>query len=307
MSRHVAVLMGGLSAEREVSLTGGRAAAEALEARGYRVSTIDADRDLCRRLAAVKPDVVYNALHGPYGEDGTVQGLLEILGIPYSHSGVLASALAIDKAMAKTMFAAAGLRCPESIMTTIEALDDGAHMEAPYVIKPNREGSSVGVTIIRKDGEKPPLRNSWPYGPDIMVERYIEGRELTVSVLGAAGQGDRPLGVTEIAPKRGFYDYHAKYTDGIADHILPAQVAPATYQRAMDDALEAHRALGCRGVSRADFRLAEDDPDELYLLEVNTQPGMTPLSLTPEQASHVGIDFGDLVEQLVEEARCDAA
>ncbi len=307
MSRHVAVLMGGLSAEREVSLTGGRAAAEALGARGYRVSTIDADRDLCRRLAAVKPDVVYNALHGPYGEDGTVQGLLEILGIPYSHSGVLASALAIDKAMAKTMFAAAGLRCPESIMTTIEALDDGAHMEAPYVIKPNREGSSVGVTIIRKDGEKPPLRNSWPYGPDIMVERYIEGRELTVSVLGAAGQGDRPLGVTEIAPKRGFYDYHAKYTDGIADHILPAQVAPATYQRAMDDALEAHRALGCRGVSRADFRLAEDDPDELYLLEVNTQPGMTPLSLTPEQASHVGIDFGDLVEQLVEEARCDAA
>ncbi len=307
MSRHVAVLMGGLSAEREVSLTGGRAAAEALEARGYRVSTIDADRDLCRKLAAVKPDVVYNALHGPYGEDGTVQGLLEILGIPYSHSGVLASALAIDKAMAKTMFAAAGIRCPESVMTTIDALDDGDHMEAPYVIKPNREGSSVGVTIIRKDGEKPPLRNSWPYGPDIMIERYIEGRELTVSVLGEAGQGDRPLGVTEIAPKRGFYDYHAKYTDGIADHILPAQVAPATYQRAMDDALEAHRALGCRGVSRADFRLAEDDPEELYLLEVNTQPGMHPLSLTPEQAAHVGMDFGDLVEHLVKEARCDAA
>lgn len=307
MSRHVAVLMGGLSAEREVSLTGGRAAAAALEAKGYRVSTIDADRDLCRKLASVKPDVVYNALHGPYGEDGTVQGLLEILGIPYSHSGVLASALAIDKAMAKTMFAAAGIRCPESVMTTIDALDDGEHMAAPYVIKPNREGSSVGVTIIRKDDEKPPLRNSWPYGPDIMIERYIEGRELTVSVLGSAGKGDRPLGVTEIAPKRGFYDYHAKYTDGIAEHVLPAPLAPATYQRAMDDALLAHRTLGCRGVSRADFRLAEDDPDELYLLEVNTQPGMTPLSLTPEQASHVGIDFGDLVEQLVEEARCDAA
>ncbi len=307
MSRHVAVLMGGLSAEREVSLTGGRAAAKALEARGYRVSTIDADRDLCRKLATVRPDVVYNALHGPYGEDGTVQGLLEILGIPYSHSGVLASALAIDKAMAKTMFSAAGIRCPESVMTTIDALDDGDHMEAPYVIKPNREGSSVGVTIILKDGDKPPLRNSWPYGPDIMVERYVEGRELTVSVLGAAGEGARPLGVTEIAPKRGFYDYHAKYTDGIADHILPAQVAPETYQRAMDDALRAHRALGCRGVSRADFRLAEDDPDELYLLEVNTQPGMHPLSLTPEQAAHVGMDFGDLVEHLVEEARCDAA
>lgn len=307
MSRHVAVLMGGLSAEREVSLTGGRAAAEALEAKGYRVSTIDADRDLCRKLAQVQPDVVYNALHGPYGEDGTVQGLLEILGIPYSHSGVLASALAIDKAMAKTMFSAAGIRCPESVMTTIDRLDDGDHMDAPYVIKPNREGSSVGVTIIRKDDEKPPLRNSWPYGPDIMVERYVEGRELTVSVLGTAGEGDRPLGVTEIAPKRGFYDYHAKYTDGIADHLLPAPVAPATYQRAMDDALEAHRALGCRGVSRADFRLAEDDPDELYLLEVNTQPGMTPLSLTPEQAAYVGLSFGDLVEQLVEDARCDAA
>lgn len=307
MSRHVAVLMGGLSAEREVSLTSGRAAAAALEAKGYRVSTIDAGRDLCQKLSAVKPDVVYNALHGPYGEDGTVQGLLEILGIPYSHSGVLASALAIDKAMSKTMFAAAGIRCPESVMTTIDALDDEEHMDAPYVIKPNREGSSVGVTIIRKEGERPPLRNSWPYGPDIMVERYIEGRELTVSVLGEAGQGDRPLGVTEIAPKRGFYDYHAKYTDGIAEHLLPAPLAPATYQRAMDDALEAHRALGCRGVSRADFRLAEDDPDELYLLEVNTQPGMTPLSLTPEQASHVGIDFGDLVEQLVEAARCDAA
>jgi len=307
MSRHVAVLMGGLSAEREVSMMGGRSAVEALEKRGYRVTAIDADRDLCRKLAEAKPDVVYNALHGPYGEDGTVQGLLEILGIPYSHSGVLASALAIDKAMSKTMFAAAGLRCPESVMTTIDQLDAAEHMEPPFVIKPNREGSSVGITIIHNRDERPPLRNNWPYGPDVMVERYIEGRELTVSVLGNAGKGDRPLGVTEIAPKRGFYDYHAKYTDGIADHILPASIAPATYQRAMDDALEAHRALGCRGVSRADFRLAEDDPDELYLLEVNTQPGMTPLSLTPEQAAHVGIDFGDLVELLVEEARCDAA
>ena len=307
MSKHVAVLMGGLSAEREVSLTGGRLAARALEERGYRVSTIDVDRDLCRKLAETNPDVAYNALHGPYGEDGTVQGMLEILGIPYSHSGVLASALAIDKAMAKKIFVAAGIRCPESVMTTIDALDDADHMAPPYVIKPNREGSSVGVTIIREADEKPPLRNDWPYGPDIMVERYIEGRELTVSVLGTACQGDRPLGVTEIAPKYGFYDYHAKYTDGVADHLLPAPVAPATYQRAMDDALTAHRALGCRGVSRADFMLAEDDPDALYLLEVNTTPGMTPLSLTPEQAAHVGICYGDLVELLVEEARCDAA
>ncbi|MDH3660893.1 MAG: D-alanine--D-alanine ligase [Alphaproteobacteria bacterium] len=307
MSRHVAVLMGGMSAEREVSLTGGRAAAEALERRGYRVSTIDADRELCRKLAAVKPDVVYNALHGPYGEDGTVQGLLEILGLPYSHSGVLASALAMDKAMAKTMFAAAGIRCPESVMTTIDQLDDGEHMEPPYVIKPNREGSSVGVTIIRDEGDRLPLRNSWPYGPDIMIERFVEGRELTVSVLGTAGQGDRPLGVTEVRPKNDFFDYHAKYTEGQTEHLLPAPVSTATYQRAMDDALTAHRALGCRGVTRADFMLAEDDPDALYLLEINTTPGMTPISLVPEQALHVGIDFGDLVELLVEEARCDAA
>ena len=202
MSRHVAVLMGGLSAEREVSMTGGRAAAEVLERRGYQVSTIDADRELCRKLAQVKPDVVYNALHGPYGEDGTVQGMLEILGIPYSHSGVLASALAIDKAMSKKLFAASGIRLAESVMTTIDQLDDAMPMEPPYVVKPNREGSSVGVTIVRSEEVRLPLRNSWPYGPEVMVERYIEGRELTVSVLGEAGKGDRPLGVTEIAPKR---------------------------------------------------------------------------------------------------------
>ncbi len=302
MSKHVAVLMGGLSSEREVSFAGGRPAVAALEARGYRVTAIDVDRTLCQQLANAKPDVIYNALHGPFGEDGTVQGMLEILGIPYSHSGVLASALAMDKAMAKKVFAAAGIRCPSSVMTTIDQLYDEVPMDPPYVVKPNREGSSVGVTIVRDDDDSLPLRNDWPYGPDVMVERYIEGRELTVSVL-----GDRPLGVTEISPKQGFYDYHAKYTDGIADHLLPAPLAEATYQRALDDALEAHRALGCRGVSRADFRLSEDDPDALYLLEVNTQPGMTPLSLVPEQAAHIGISFDDLVVQLVEEARCDAA
>jgi len=307
MSKHVAVLMGGLSAEREVSLTGGRAAVTALEDKGYRVSAIDVDRKLCQHLAETKPDVVYNALHGPYGEDGTVQGMLEILGIPYSHSGVLASALAMDKAMAKKVFVAAGIRCPESVMTTIDRLLEGEHMSAPYVVKPNREGSSVGVTIVKSEEESLPLRNSWPYDPDIMIERYIEGRELTVSVLGTAGQGDRPLGVTELRPRNDFFDYHAKYTEGQTEHLLPAPVSPGTYQRALDDALQAHRALGCRGVTRADFMLAEDDPDALYLLEVNTQPGMTPLSLTPEQAAHVGIGFSDLVAQLVEEARCDAA
>jgi D-alanine-D-alanine ligase len=307
MSRHVAVLMGGLSAEREVSLTGGRAAIEALEERGYRVSPIDVDRTLCQKLSEAKPDVIYNALHGPYGEDGTVQGMLEILGIPYSHSGVLASALAMDKAMAKRVFVAAGLRCPESVMTTIDRLESGDHMDPPFVVKPNREGSSVGVMIVKSEHDRLPLRNDWPYGPDVMVERYIEGRELTVSVLGSRGDGDRALGVTEVRPKQGFFDYHAKYTEGQTEHLLPAPLSAETYQRALDDAVRAHRALGCRGVTRADFMLAEDDPDALYLLEVNTQPGMTPISLVPEQAAHIGIDFGDLVEMLVEEARCDAA
>ena len=307
MTRHVAVLMGGLSAEREVSLTGGRAAVQALEQRGYRVSPIDAGRDLCQKLALTKPDVIYNALHGPYGEDGTVQGMLEILGIPYSHSGVLASALAMDKAMAKRIFEAAGLRCPESVMTTLDQLDQGDHMQPPYVVKPNREGSSVGVTIVKDEKDRLPLRNDWPYGPDIMVERYVEGRELTVSVLGSRGDDDRALGVTEVRPKQGFFDYHAKYTEGQTEHLLPAPLSPETYQKAMDDAVLAHRALGCRGVTRADFMLADDDPEALYLLEVNTQPGMTPISLVPEQAAHIGIDFGDLVEMLVEEARCDAA
>ena len=299
MSRHVAVLMGGLSAERDISLVSGQAAAGALEERGYRVTTIDVGRDLPARLAEVRPDVVYNALHGPLGEDGTVQGLLEIMAIPYSHSGVLASALAMDKAMAKKVFLAAGLRCPEGVLTTIDRLDD-QQMAPPYVVKPNRQGSSVGVSIVRNRDERP-RRNDWPYGADVMIERYIEGRELTVCVL-----GDRALAVTEITPRRGFYDYHAKYTDGVADHILPAPIAPETYRQAMDDALLAHQALGCRGVSRADFRLSEDDPAGIYLLEVNTQPGMTPLSLVPEQADHLGISFGDLLVQLVEGAQCDA-
>lgn len=307
MTKHVAVLMGGMSAEREVSFMGGRAAVKVLEERGYRVSGIDADRDLCRKLAEAKPDVIYNALHGPYGEDGTVQGMLEILGIPYSHSGVLASALAIDKAMAKKVLVAAGVRCPDSIMTTIDRLRDEVPMDPPYVVKPNREGSSVGVTIIKSEEDALPLWNDWPYGPDVMVERYIEGRELTVSVLGRAGDSDRALGVTEIRPRQSFFDYHAKYTEGQAEHLLPAPLSAETYQRALDDAVTAHQVLGCRGVSRADFMLAEDNPDDLYLLEVNTQPGMTPISLVPEQAAHVGIDFGDLVQQLVEEARCDAA
>jgi len=299
--KHVAVLMGGWSAEREVSLISGRAAAEALSARGYRVSPLDVGRDLALRLAELGPDVVYNALHGRPGEDGTVQGLLEVMGIPYTHSGVLASALAMDKAIAKRLFTSAGLRCPEGVVTTIDALlRDGPPLAPPYVVKPNNEGSSVGVRIVRTRDDRPIERNDWPFGQDVLVERYIAGRELTVAVL-----GERALAVTEIRPRQGFYDYHAKYTEDEAEHLIPAPLPAALHERALDSALAAHRLLGCRGVSRADFRLDDEDPDGLYLLEVNTQPGMTPLSLVPEQAAHVGIPFADLVVQLVEEARCD--
>jgi D-alanine-D-alanine ligase len=299
MRRHVAVLMGGWSAERDVSLVSGRAAAEALRERGHVVSEIDVGRDLALRLAQIRPDVVYNALHGRYGEDGTVQGLLEIMGIPYTHSGVLASALAMNKAMAKRLFEGAGLRCAEGMVIGIEALlQGGVPMDPPYVVKPNGEGSSVGVKIVREASDRPFDRNDWPYGPDVLVERYVEGRELTVGVL-----GERPLTITEIRPRQGFYDYFAKYTAHQADHLIPAPLPAAVAEEALDAALRAHRALGCRGVSRADFRFDEQD---LYLLEVNTQPGMTPLSLVPEQAAHVGIPFADLVEQLLEAAQCDA-
>jgi D-alanine-D-alanine ligase len=299
VKRRVAVLMGGWSAEREVSLVSGRAAVEALRSRGYTVSEIDVGRDLALRLREIKPDVVYNALHGRYGEDGTVQGLLEIMGIPYTHSGVLASALAMNKAMAKRLFEGAGLRCAEGTVVGIETLlADGLPMDPPCVVKPNCEGSSVGVKIVREASDRPIDRNDWPYGPEVLVERYIEGRELTVAVL-----GDRPLTITEIRPRQGFYDYFAKYTADQAEHLIPAPLPAAVAEEALDAALRAHRALGCRGVSRADFRFDEQD---LYLLEVNTQPGMTPLSLVPEQAAHVGISFADLVEQLVEAARCDA-
>jgi len=302
MSRHVAVLMGGWSAEREVSLVSGQAAVEALRARGWRVSPVDVGRDLPARLAELRPDVVYNALHGRYGEDGTVQGLLEIMGIPYTHSGVLASSLAMNKSMAKRLFASAGLRCAEGVVTTVtELLANGAPLEPPYVVKPNGEGSSVGVRIVRDLAERPIDRNDWPYGPEILVERYIAGRELTVGVL-----GERPLAVTEIRHQHRFFDYHAKYTANEAEHLIPAPLAPELYQKVLEHALAAHRLLGCRGVSRADFRLDEDDPDGLFLLEINTQPGMTPISLVPEQAAHVGIGFAELVERLVEEARCDA-
>ncbi|MCS6878448.1 MAG: D-alanine--D-alanine ligase [Geminicoccaceae bacterium] len=303
MSRHVAVLMGGFSAEREVSLISGEACARALEERGYRVSRIDVGRDLPQRLLELRPDCCFNALHGRMGEDGRVQGLLDLMGIPYTHSGVLASALAMDKPMAKRLFASAGLRCPEGVETTPARLRaEGAPFPPPFVVKPAAEGSSVGVTISF-DGDLAPVlaRDDLAADARLLVERYVPGRELTCAVL-----GDRPLAVTEIVPKTGFYDYRAKYTEGLADHLLPAPLPEAIYARVMEWARTAHRLLGCRGVSRADFRFDPSSGEEgLFILEVNTQPGMTPLSLVPEQAAFCGISFADLVVRLIEEATCD--
>jgi D-alanine-D-alanine ligase len=304
--KRVAVLMGGASAEREVSLVSGKACAEALRAEGYDVSTIDVGRDVAALIAALepRPDAVFNALHGRYGEDGCIQGVLNLMGIPYTHSGLLASALAMDKPMAKRIFAAAGLRCPGGQLVTREEFAKGEPVARPYVIKPYNEGSSVGVRIVRQGDNLPPLASEWPYGEAALVEPYIAGRELTVAVM-----GDRALAVTELKSKTSFYDYEAKYTEGITEHLVPAPVPPKVYEAAMAMALAAHRALGCRGVSRADFRYDDTKgggPKQLYLLEVNTQPGMTPLSLAPEQAKHVGISFGALVKWMVENAQCDA-
>ena len=302
MTRRVAVLMGGFSAEREVSLVSGKACAGALEERGYDVVPIDVGHNLHEVLAVARPDVVFNALHGHFGEDGRVQGLLDHLRLPYTHSGVLASALAMDKPMAKRVFASAGLRCPEGVETTLDRLLANPP-ETPFVVKPAAEGSSVGVVIVPDDDLRP-LTDRNDVDPDcrLLVERYVPGRELTCAVL-----GDEPLAVTEIRPNQGFYDYRAKYTEGFASHLVPAPLSPELYEAVMDTALKAHRVLGCRGVSRADFRLDPSQAGEtgLYLLEVNTQPGMTPLSLVPEQAAYRGIGFGDLVVRLVEEARCD--
>lgn len=305
MSKSVAVLLGGSSAEREVSLVTGRACADALREAGYRVAEIDVGRDVAALVEALTPppDAVFNALHGRWGEDGCVQGILELLGIPYTHSGLLASALAMDKPTAKRLFEAAGLTCPEGRVVDAKELVAGDAMPRPYVVKPVNEGSSVGVRIVKNGTNLPPVDLSqWPPGTKLMVEKYIAGRELTVAVM-----GDRALAVTEIRPRQGFYDYEAKYTDGRADHVIPAQIPAEVYDRALEMALIAHRALGCRGVSRADFRY--DDTamaaGELYLLEINTQPGMTPLSLVPEQAAYLNIGFAELCAWMVEHAACD--
>ena len=304
MSKSVTVLMGGWSAEREVSLASGAACADALNDVGYDVTRVDVSRNLKTLIDALKPapDVVFNALHGRFGEDGRIQSLLDILGLPYTHSGVLASALAMDKQSAKALFAARGIPCPEGKLLTIAEIGDSMPLNPPFVVKPNNEGSSVGVMVIRQ-GDNRVTFDNWPYGDDVLVEQYIDGRELTVAVI-----GDRALGVTELRPNVGFYDYEAKYTDGKTEHLCPAPIPDEITELAMEYAVLAHRALGCRGVSRSDFRYddTESSPGRLYMLEVNTQPGMTPLSLVPEQAAHAGMSMSDLVAWMVENATCDA-
>lgn len=302
MRKRVAVLMGGWSAEREVSLVSGHECSAALKTAGYGVTEIDVGRDIAEVLARAKPDVCFNALHGRGGEDGCIQGLLEILEIPYTHSGVLASALAMDKPAAKRQFAGAGILCAEGKVVNRDEVLRGHVMPPPYVVKPVNEGSSVGVTIVTNGGVPRFHNEGWHYGEMVLVEKYIPGRELTVGVM-----GDRALAVTELRPHQGFYDYAAKYTAGRTDHLIPAPLPEKVYAEALRVARLAHDTLGCRGVSRADFRYddAKGESGGLYLLEVNTQPGMTKLSLVPEQAAHVGIEFPELVTWMVENARCD--
>jgi D-alanine-D-alanine ligase len=302
MSKHVAVLMGGWSAEREVSLRTGRACAEALVRLGYRVTRIDVGRDIATVLGTVKPDVALNLLHGRPGEDGTLQGMLEILGIPYSHSGPMASALAMQKDVAKLLLRAADVPVPEGLVASRLEVAKKHILPPPYVIKPVAEGSSVGVFIVGEDHAHPPqelTRPDWAYGERVIVEKFIPGKELTCAVM-----GEEALDVIEIVPAVGFYDYEAKYAPGGSKHLLPAPVSPIVYQLTRRLALAAHRALGCRGVSRADFRY--DDRVEgtggLVCLEVNTQPGMTETSLVPELAAHAGITFDELVRWMVEDA-----
>jgi D-alanine-D-alanine ligase len=300
MAKHVAVLMGGWSAEREVSLRSGSACAAALMRRGYQVTRIDVGRDIATVLAATKPDAALNVLHGRPGEDGTLQGLLEILGIPYSHSGVMASAVAMQKDYAKAMFRAHGVPVAEDrIVSRFDAAKEHL-LPRPYVIKPVAEGSSVGVFIVTEAHPHPPqelFRDDWAFGDKVMVERYVPGKELTCAVM-----GDRALDVIEIVPTTRFYDYEAKYAAGGSKHVLPAQILPNVYQEVRRLALAAHNAIGCRGVSRADFRYDDRGTGELICLEVNTQPGMTETSLVPELAAYAGITFDELVQWMVEDA-----
>jgi D-alanine-D-alanine ligase len=302
MSQHVAILMGGWSAERDVSLRSGKACADALERQGYRVARVDVGRDIASVLGALKPDAAFNVLHGRPGEDGTLQGILEILGIPYTHSGVLASALAMHKELAKIVMQAAGVPVPEGKVVPVAEAAARHVLPRPYVIKPIAEGSSVGVFIVTEQHAHPPqelTRPDWAFGARVLVERYIPGKELTCAVM-----GDKPLDVIEIVPSVRFYDYEAKYAAGGSKHVLPAQISPFVYQEVRRLALQAHCALGCRGVSRADFRYDDRSggTEGLVCLEVNTQPGMTETSLVPELAAYAGLPFDELVRWMVEDA-----
>ncbi len=307
MTRHVAVLMGGLAAERPVSLKTGAGCARALEGEGYRVTEVDMGRDVAEVLAALKPDVVFNALHGPFGEDGTVQGVLEILRIPYTHSGVLASSLAMNKELAKRLAVTVGISVAPGMVASRFEVAERHVMEPPYVAKPLANGSSFGVFIVKAGRSHPPQELAtadWPLGDLMLVERYVPGRELTCAVMGEA-DGPKALGVIEILPSAGeFYDYEAKYAAGGSIHVLPAKIKPNIYQSVQEMAVRAHVALGCRGVTRSDFRY-DDATDTLVWLEVNTQPGMTETSLVPELAAHAGFSFGELVRWMVEDASLD--
>ncbi len=304
MNLHVVVLMGGWSAEQDVSRNSAIGIVNALHTLGHRVTPIDMQRDVAERLANAKPDVVFNALHGTPGEDGSVQGLLELMDLPYTHSGVTASAIAMNKQLSKTILTQAGIRMPTGKLVKSETVFAGDPLPRPYVLKPNNEGSSVGVAIITADSNVGnPIRRDVP-GPwhdyeTLLAEPFIPGRELTVAVL-----GDKPLAVTELQTTVGFYDYNAKYTDGITQHIIPAKIHPDIETEAKAMALAAHRALGCRGLTRSDFRYddTKGEPGTLYLLEVNTQPGMTALSLAPEQAHFSGISYETLVQTLLDDA-----
>ncbi len=296
---HVALLLGGLSSEREVSLSSGKECGAALERLGAKVTYVDAGRDLAQVLTALKPDVVFNALHGEWGEDGCVQGILETLKVPYTHSGVLASALAMDKAKAKAVMAAAGVAVPGGGLFNRHVAAADHVMAPPYVIKPNAEGSSVGVFIVREGANRPPqelVSPQWTFGEEVMIEPYIRGRELAVAVMDG-----KALSVTDIIPQTEFYDYEAKYAQGGSVHVVPADIPQHAFEKALELSELAHAALGCRGVTRSDLRY-DDINDILVLLEVNTQPGMTPTSLAPEQAAHKGVDFDRLVLWITEDA-----
>ncbi len=305
MSKHVAVLKGGWSAEREVSLNSGKACAENLRKAGYHVTEIDVGRDIAEVLSKLKPDVAFNALHGKFGEDGTLQGVLELLQIPYTHSGVLASALAMHKERAKEVMKAAGVPVAEGKVVNRQQAALKHALTPPYVLKPVAEGSSVGILIVREDQEHPPqelTRPDWPHGELLLAEKYIAGRELTCAVVDG-----KPTDVIDIVSAEGWYDYHAKYAHGGSKHILPAEISPSVYHFVQSSTLKAHHALGCRGVSRADFRY-DDRPGgsgEIVCLEVNTQPGMTQTSLVPELAAYAGYAFDELVQWMVEDASLD--